>query len=182
MHQKPFYLICLLALMALTCPNCKKDKAKEPELPPETTTGAMTFGCKINGKVFVPRDGRGRPGLYVQYVYLGSGPGGGWFLNIPAYNYATDMGVIIQTDSLLLEEGLTYEFKRIKGYPLALHEVTRNGMTEIYGKLDNDSGSLFVKKHDKPNRILACSFSFVGTKISTGEKISITEGRFDIRY
>jgi hypothetical protein len=181
MHQKPFYLICLLALMALTCPNCKKDKAKEPELPPETTTGAMTFGCKINGKVFVPRDGRGRPGLYVQYVYLGSGPGGGWFLNIPAVDWVPESIplVSITTDSLLLAEGQTYSFKKnTKGFPRAFYSVG----SDVYGKFDDDAGSITIKKHDKINRILSGTFFFIGTKNGTGEKISITEGRFDIRY
>ena len=43
----------------------------------------MTFGCKIDGKVFVPKDGNEQPGLYEQYVYLGNGTRGGWHLNIP---------------------------------------------------------------------------------------------------
>ena len=72
------YLLVTLALLALfTFSQCKKNKTDEPQLPPETTTGAMTFGCKVNGKVFVPKDGRGKPGLFCQYVNLGAGPGGG---------------------------------------------------------------------------------------------------------
>src|SRR5690606_17997364 len=83
----------------------------EPVLPPETTIGAMSFGCKINGKVFVPKDGRGKSGLIAEYVYLR----GGWYLNIPAFDYIARKGISIETDSLLLEEGHTYEFKSIKG-------------------------------------------------------------------
>ena len=69
-------LLALGVITLFTFSQCKKNK-EEPQLPPETTTGAMTFGCKVNGKVFVPKDGRGKPGLYVQYVNLGTGPGGG---------------------------------------------------------------------------------------------------------
>ena len=72
-------LPALLIATIFTFSQCKKNKDVEPQLPPETTTGAMTFGCKVNGKVFVPKDGRGRPGLFVQYVNLGAGLGGGGF-------------------------------------------------------------------------------------------------------
>jgi hypothetical protein len=182
MKQLKMLLITTTVTMLFTFSQCKKDKNKEPQLPPETTTGAMTFGCKVNGKVFVPKDGNGRPGLFVQYVNLGNVPNGGWHLNIPAYNYSTNRGINIQTDSLLLLEGMAYDFKRLKGFPLTFYEVLNNGATEIFGKLDNDMGNLFIKRHDQANRILAGTFYFTGTKISTGEKVNITDGRFDIRY
>ncbi len=76
MKNLNYSVAAVLLLLLLTASQCKKHN-DEPQLPPITTTGAMTFGCKINGKVFVPRDGRGKPGLYCQYVNLGSGEGGG---------------------------------------------------------------------------------------------------------
>ncbi len=79
MKNIKFILTAIAVISLFTFSQCKKNKNEEPQLPPETTTGANTFGCKVNGKVFVPKDGRGRPGLYVQYVNLGSGIGGGGF-------------------------------------------------------------------------------------------------------
>ena len=67
-------ILFLFIVTLITFSYCKK-KTEEPLLPPETTTGAMTFGCKIDGKVFVQKDGNGHPGLYVQYMYLGNGLG-----------------------------------------------------------------------------------------------------------
>jgi hypothetical protein len=161
--------------------QCKKNKTEEPQLPPETTTGAMTFGCKVNGEILLPKDGNGRPGLYVQYVNLGNVPDGGWHLNIPAYNYSTNKGVSIETDSLFLVEGMTYQFKTTVGTANAFYlENIPNGVN-VYKKLDNDIGSLIVKKHDLIQKILSCTFSFIGTD-GNGVKINITEGRFDIRY
>lgn len=78
MKNIKFVLAVVCVMTIFTFSQCKK-KTEEPQLPPETTTGAMTFGCKVNGKVFVPKDGRGRPGLFVQYVNLGAGLGGGGF-------------------------------------------------------------------------------------------------------
>jgi len=169
----------LLFIIAITISQCKK-KNEEPQLPPETTTGAMTFGCKVNGKVFVPKDGRGRPGLFVQYVNLGSGPGGGWYLNIPALDWKPNPpdNVNISTDSLLVIEGATYPFKyRKKGFPGAFYA---NG--PLYAALDNNSGILKIKKFDSLYRIISGTFFFTGTDNSTGKTVNITEGRFDIRY
>ena len=72
--MKKSLLIFLVPLLLAS--SCKKNKDSTDQLPPETTTGAMTFGCKVNGKVFVPKDGNGKPGLFVQYAFLGNGPGG----------------------------------------------------------------------------------------------------------
>jgi hypothetical protein len=179
MKQLKMLLITTTVTMLFTFSRCKKDKTEEAQLPPETTTGAMTFGCKVNGKVFVPKDGRGKPGLFVQYVNLGTGPGGGWFLNISAINWmpSTPEGVNINTDSLIVSEGVTYSLKyRKKGFVGAFYE---NGPQ--YDAKDN-SGELKVKKFDNVNRIISGTFFFTGTDNSNGQTVSITDGRFDIRY
>lgn len=172
------------ALMLFTFSQCKKNKTEEPQLPPETTTGAMTFGCKIDGKVFVPKDGRGKPGLFCQYVNLGTGSGGGWFLNVPATDWASGSltSVNIETDSLLFIEGQTYQFKNQKGFPRAFHQKESGGGVISFPKIDTETGNIVIKRHDVSQRILSATFSFVGTNLTNGEKVDITEGRFDIRY
>ena len=64
-------IVIIATLMLLCAAGCKKDKASEDQLPPATQTGANTFGCLVNGKVFVPKgyDGTGRPNPHVQYDY-----------------------------------------------------------------------------------------------------------------
>ncbi len=169
-----------LIIILFSFSTCKKDSNTEDKLPPETTTGAMTFGCKVNGQIFVPKDGRGRPGLFVQYVNLGNGVGGGWYLNIPAVNWEPPdvPAVSITTDSLFVNEGITYQFKyRKKGFPGAFYS---NGPQ--YNALDNNSGELRIKKFDSINRIISGTFFFTGTDNSNGQTVNITEGRFDIRY
>jgi hypothetical protein len=187
LKSSKFILVPVFTIAVFTFSECKKKKNEEPQLPPETTTGAMTFGCKVNGKVFVPKDGRGRPGLYCQYVNLGTGPGGGWYLNIPATNWVPNPpeGINIETDSLLVEEGLSYEFKydeaansKIKGTAFSGYGNGING----YIKTNSDTGTLRIIKFDKINRIIAGTFSYSATDLSNRTKIYITEGRFDIRY
>lgn len=177
--KNTFSLLLLFSLFTIVIGSKCRKESDEPQLPPETQTGAMTFGCKINGKIFVPRDGSGKPGLFVQYVNMGTGPGGGWYLNIPAVDWKSTPieGVSITTDSLLVQVGNIYEFKSSKGNAQAFYSK------EIeYPKLDNDNGELRITKHDQQNRILSGTFFFTGTNISTGEKVSVTDGRFDIRY
>lgn len=168
-----FYLLLFSSLLLNS--KCKKDN--EPQLPPETTTGAMTFGCKINGNVFVPKGSYVGPDITAQYLYLGPGPGGGWWLNLSAANREESKGIYIRTDTLLLLEGNSYVLKRQKGFPSAEHS---NGLFDFL-ITNNDTGNLRIVKHDQTQRILSGRFSFTASR-STGEKVIVTEGRFDIRY
>ena len=59
----------LLTMLLATIFSCKKHKEEyNPQLPPVTQTGANTFGCKINGQIMVPRDGKNTP-LMGGYPY-----------------------------------------------------------------------------------------------------------------
>jgi hypothetical protein len=187
MENKTKILSIICVAFILLC-QCKKEA--EPQLPPITTTGANTFGCKVNGRVFVPRDGNGKPGLYAQYANFNTGPGatGGWYLNIPAIDYQSndDNAIVIQTDSLLIAEGLTYEFKLsnvvnpkpIKGTFYTYCDF--NGNT--YAKTAADTGQIRILRFDQFKRLISATFSYSATNISSGEKINITDGRFDILY
>ena len=62
------WLVLFIASM-LTIVQCKKSKTIDDQLPPETQTGANTFGCLINGKVFIPKgtNGTGTPNPKVSF-------------------------------------------------------------------------------------------------------------------
>jgi hypothetical protein len=173
--QHIFFLLLFSSLLL----NSKCRKENEPQLPPETTTGANTFGCKIDGKVFTPKGTIISPALIVEHIFLGNGPGGGWFLNIGAGNRIDNpkQNVSIRTDSLLLLEGTSYPLKKLKGYAYGDH------LSSIipYGMNSNDTGELYISKHDQAQRILSGRFYFTATN-QNGEKVTITEGRFDVRY
>ena len=47
------------ALFLLLIIGCSSDSNPEDGLPPETKTGANTFGVTIKGKVYIPRDPTG---------------------------------------------------------------------------------------------------------------------------
>ncbi|MCL2683443.1 MAG: hypothetical protein FWE63_08220 [Bacteroidales bacterium] len=61
-------LIILFATLLLLCitTQCKKDPYTNG-LPRETRTGANTFGCYVNGELFIPARGTA-PGTYFLHV------------------------------------------------------------------------------------------------------------------
>ena len=80
----------LLAIaITLIFASCKKEN--EDTLPPATQTGAGTFGCRINGKVYVPKgnSGTGAPNPKVQYDLDLNGQ---TYLSIGTGDYTTNDG------------------------------------------------------------------------------------------
>ena len=70
--KRTFLLICSLLFITLTANKCKKDKTPEnpvDQLPPETQIGANTFGCLVNGKVYIPKgfSGTGTPNPHLIF-------------------------------------------------------------------------------------------------------------------
>ena len=58
MKDKFYFHAVLLLFIFSTFEGCKKHtNSGNPidQLPPETQTGANTFGCLINGEVFLPK-------------------------------------------------------------------------------------------------------------------------------
>src|SRR5690554_808835 len=56
LRTPPFFWILLMSIL-LSASSCGKEKVVEPEpdLPPLTTTGRMTFGCYVNGEPWVAK-------------------------------------------------------------------------------------------------------------------------------
>lgn len=105
MKRVPALSMFLLAATLLVFVQCKKDKDKTPleQLPPETQTGANTFGCLVNGEDFKPGGAQLSGGsLQANYQDLGSGPGGGiiWLLLV-------DLGIIQMEVAQVLDFFLT---------------------------------------------------------------------------
>jgi hypothetical protein len=62
-------LICGLTLISA---SCKKEKKGIDGLPPATQTGANTFGCLVNGVLFIPKgNSSGTTFKQVNYGYEG---------------------------------------------------------------------------------------------------------------
>ncbi len=60
-NLKPKILMLIFTTLFFSCNNNETilEPVTEDQLPPITETGANTFGCLINGKVFIPKDKTG---------------------------------------------------------------------------------------------------------------------------
>jgi hypothetical protein len=76
--MKQFLLFFLCSLLIGS--SCRKHKQANPvdQLPPETQTGANTFACLVDGKVFKPKgDPFGGPLIKAQYQFVNGKQGFG---------------------------------------------------------------------------------------------------------
>jgi hypothetical protein len=183
-----------ILLLFLALASCSKDsttKDKTFALPPETQTGANTFGVTINGKVYIPRDPTGTNwgGQQGKGMYLTG-------LESSNYNY---------TEIVVVDGASTVGFKIIihienpapvgsyslfqSNFQDQIDSVSENHIffkiweTNInnyayYGSLENQS-ILNIKRSD--NGILSGNFSGKFFRYDNpNEFIQITDGRFDI--
>ena len=176
--------LCLLTLMA-GCSQCNKviSPNDASSLPPTTQTGAGTFGCMLNGQVWTPQ-GRGpileprNPSINYDATY----EGGALALTATIYDKSVN-GQLKQTISIGgLNVGSIGEYNLTNSRVRFFHADYVN---EIEYAFDTDIASncrLIITKLDKVNQIIAGTFSFTIEKKDTGKKVTITDGRFDMKY
>lgn len=182
MKFKNLLLFFLTSILLLGF-HCKKHKSPEEQLPPETQTGAGTFGCLVNGNIFKPKgDPFGGPILSCAYQYIN----GGYYFQIKARqdNSSQTLGVGLFTDSLPISQGqriiLFQNNIKSKGYGLyAKYQIGSSG--NLYYTDSTGVGELHIKFLDSVNRIVSGTFWFDAVNPS-GEKVQIRSGRFDMKY
>lgn len=152
--------LCLLFLGA-----CKDRliEIKEPTLPLETQTGARTFGCFVDGKLYVPKGGSS-PGRHAISTNI----------QFDILNLKTDNG----------SDGINISTSGLNGtgdYSIA----SNNGFANyIIGSNNYEStvGTLTITKYDKISRIISGRFFFSAKDPKTGKTVNVTEGRFDVTF
>lgn len=176
-------LSTILTFVVLTSSQCKKNEPTNPidQLPPETQTGANTFGCLIDGKVFIPKgDPFGGPIKKAAYQLLN----GKYTLLISGKNSSSGIvkGVGIQGDSISIAIGMYELFDYNSNGKLSgsYAEFAGANITDYYTNNIN-RGQLVIKKLDEANQIISGTFWF-DAKNTNGQIVQIREGRFDMPY
>ncbi len=161
------------------------------KLPPETQTGANTFGCVINNQVFYPRDGTselfnpGGKGI----IFWGDPSGDNMYDELEIRNLKDAKpanSMIIHLQNLPQNKVGEYIWqssnfqKSIDGlmqnYVYAkIYDVTVNGW-RYYGSYEN-SGKVIITRYDN---IVSGTFSGKLRLFNGQEEINIEKGRFDI--
>lgn len=162
--------LLLLTFFFFLLTACKKEK-----LTKETQIGANTFSCKINGKVYVAKSelfSKGLIGSITNYNGKQRFSVGSVMYHGDESGYAVWLSI-----SDFVSTGI-YDLNEETGRV----EKTKTP-TADYTSRPNGRGTLNVKYWDRNNRIIAGTFEFVAVNINNpNETITITEGRFDLKY
>jgi hypothetical protein len=177
------FLFLFFSLLLISS-SCRKNKAVDPlsQLPPQTQTGAETFGCLINGQVFMPGGAQLSGGsLSSNYQFLN----GGYYFRLVAVrgNGSNQTSVGLFTDSLPIHEGDKLVLvNREKQKPYGLYLGTGSSISDWkYETSIIYNGELWIKKLDSVNQIVAGTFWFNAVN-EKGDTVKITDGRFDVHY
>lgn len=184
--MKKSFIILLLLFSAIpvwfaACKPGKDNPEPRPELPPITQEGNNTFGCLINGEVFVPQ----KNSLGIECYYYDKG----WNIDLAgtfalfarntAGNKTQSIGFqlyecVFGTGEYLLDE--KYEFSKI----LRITSIYSNNR---YYCRENMFGKINFTFIDTVNRIISGTFEFDGVnKDNSSDTIRVRKGRFDVIY
>ncbi|MFN6944414.1 MAG: hypothetical protein ACK4ND_05665 [Cytophagaceae bacterium] len=168
----------LLLLILTSCPKITPEPKPE-ELPPETQEGKDTFGCLVNGQVWVPR-----VTVWVGQSRLVSSYHEGR-LNLAArrvtdrYGYSENQSLNVLVVKDVFSTGTFVVNSR--------HKDGRGRFNNLITKCiyETDSiqydGLVEITKLDTINHIVSGRFHFTANSEDCG-KVEVTEGRFDVRY
>ncbi len=173
--------LLLLALCSIFA-GCKKDKtiSEIDKLPAATQTGAKTFGCLVNGVIFVPDNGCTylcSPSMQVGYDLNSNG--GQFFVNADNYIFKASLGFGL--DSCVTNKRYTYS--NSPNYPMRFGFLNNNNLCSLSTRVDPTviaSGYVEITKFDLINDIISGIFEFTLSKNGCETK-TITNGRFDAK-
>jgi hypothetical protein len=177
----------LLIFSMVCCLACQKEPPPGPEiidynvLPPITQEGKNTFGCKVDGEVWVPRVELFVPWFDKVCVLFESGLGSG--------NIISRVITLNQDDEMQLYFGPTF-LQTGKYYLPEKNDSTNTTsvrfriLSTVYRLPDmSDPTKNWVEVTfiDTVKNIVSGRFQF-DLKSEDNQKISVTEGRFDMKY
>jgi Family of unknown function (DUF6252) len=180
-----FLLIIFLSLL-----GCKKHKTSGnplDQLPPETQTGANTFGCLVDGKVFLPEGPSLSPILQCAYQYLNTNYSQGYFFQLSAKEKGNKecelFSISLGTDSLEIFENKTYQLVNynIGNAAAQYSNFYACGQFINYNTSSTVNGELLIKKFDEINQIASGTFWFNAVD-ANGDTVKVTDGRFDMQF
>jgi hypothetical protein len=166
--------------LALVFVSCKKEI---DELPPDTQTGANTFGAKVNGDLWAPQGFGPFPANDILESILVSGR-----LTINARNFASSPN---ETEFVICLDNVTgpgtYQLNANATHPSLSGNYgyyVKRRLTPLNEWITSsaNTGSVTITKLDIPNKIVAGTFQFNALNLyNTPEPLTVTEGRFDLK-
>jgi hypothetical protein len=173
--MKIFLIISILALFALcSFPGCGVLPTPKEVLPAATQTGANTFGCLVNGKVWLPKGNNGTSNLSPSYDPNFNGK---IIFDISTYRILSDndrqyLGIGI----VGLDTTRTYLVNDTIGFARFSRDQCNymNYNSTVYRK-----GSIIITKLSLP--IVSGTFDFILFKNGC-DTLKATQGRFNLKF
>ncbi|MBY0477021.1 MAG: hypothetical protein K2Q24_05205 [Chitinophagaceae bacterium] len=176
MKTQHLFLLLLFSVLSLHL-KCKKETPEVETLPPLTQTGAFTFGCLVNGKVWVPK------GLLfsnkLTITYDPGWRGGSLVITARRKDNLIDQSIAISSDNL---QSTGIYSLIIKDTSLAYFDDVITGCVYYsYRDLTTPlNGSLTITKFDLNKNIISGTFFFKLAKPGC-DTITVSDGRFDLK-
>ena len=156
-------IVMFFSLCAHSCDIKLLEKPEPTELPPKTQTGAHTFGCYVNGEIFVATMFSGPwDSPYLDALYIGSSKR----LTVSGHGKMGWIQFDVRDPKVNEKVKLNSALFRPRG--------------DISGFSGNNIGEFILTRFDKENLIVSGTFAFE-LSASDRPQIQITEGRFDIK-
>lgn len=158
------------------------------QLPPITTTGENTFGCKVDGVVWVPNVPSGNIPIYADYsngVCFVWGKKKAYNSDFTSYTIFQSLGFNVFTgfttsDTILLTWPHTW--------PSTTYDKARAYFKDnVPGNCEHETDSLHegylkIIYMDTINQIISGVFEYSAWSPACNRVVNITEGRFDVHY
>ncbi|PZE18585.1 hypothetical protein DNU06_01780 [Putridiphycobacter roseus] len=172
-----------MATINTACHKIKANPEEEPidltpKLPQATHTGANTFGCYINGALFVAQSNNYNKviPIYCSYNKISENE-----LRIQGSRLNDSVRDNVSFIAFIDKGAGAYEMDIIGDVHIGYINFV-NGYHEYY-QLENNPGKLTVTFMDTVNRIISGNFQMQLYNEDYPIKIvSITDGRFDLKY
>jgi len=173
--QSVYLIVALFSFILFSIGGCEKEK-EEPQLPPITQTGKGTFGCLVNGEIWLPKFTVSFPPIpKVSAELMREDNYGKWVFGAAQGN-ASSFYFSIYEDSL--KEGKinipTDELREI-----GLYFFSKNFEESLFSWRTELPGELIITKLDTVNKILSGTFWFDAVN-RINDTINIRDGRFDL--
>ncbi|MCW3073455.1 MAG: hypothetical protein JWP69_524 [Flaviaesturariibacter sp.] len=176
------YIVTATLFLLLTAMSCKKNKVAEDQLPPITQTGANTFGCLINGNVYIAKgyNGTGTPNPKIQFdIGLNGLP----YLSIDAKQLNKEHiseGQVFVAIANISGTG-TYTYPSSFNFSVGWNKYIANCGMLAFDTTIKQWGEANITKYDLTNHIISGTFNFK-YKTQTCDTIRVTDGRFDFKF
>ncbi len=177
------YRITLQILFLLFMSGCElfKSADKTDQLPPATQEGKNTFGCLVNGKVWLPKGNNGTANLDASYDPNFQGAS---IFDLSAYKINTDIDrqyfYLFATN---VTTGGSYDLSSVQLGTITF-DYSYESSTDCNYNRDSvvfRTGTLTISKFDLGQGIISGKFLGVLARPNC-DTLKITEGRFDMKF